>query len=1006
MHHSSAARTRRALLGVALGVACLAGTAGAARADTGPGAPSVIEFTVPDRAAIDRLNTLGYDLTEYTRPNADGTLTIDVEVTPQQADDLVAMGYPEGQTVETPAHDAEVSAHADATARQIADAYANLNAGHAVRRAAAAASDTVLASRADYFENYAGRYLSVEARPSDPSNVAASNPTLTAAWDSGPGTAIGGAGRQGTLTPFIDRSDASYYLYHFNTFRVGDLNDGKGIPTTVRVASSNGGVDTIPVKRWTSANGTGFSPGYLKDFTTDYTDPQAAYKKIRDLSAEFSNISQIYDLPYKTNGYQRHSQWILGTTTPYDGGTVASQNRPTQPPPSIRVADRGQAVVLTSKAWGQDGGNGITAEFKDPLAANAPLGVAVTGSAITVNLATDATGKITSTAAQIVSALNADPAASALVSAETYRSNAGGDPVVATPVTPLTDFLHAPASYPRGPQTLQMIRIGAHRDGSRTGVLLYCEEHAREWATSLTCLETAERLLRNYGTDPEDTSLVDNLDIFIIPVVNADGTAYSRYDFTSQRRNMTNYCANDPNNNDPVARNTWGVDINRDFSVGSFFDGYFGASNSCTSDVFAGPSELSQPEAQDEVWVQSTFKNIKFANNIHSYGGYFMWPPGAYTNTGRVTLPYASTGTNQFFDQTAATTLERIQNYRHTTVLPARTGPVADVLYSAAGNSADEAYYNNQDRSDGTKGIIGYDFEIGVDRFVPGNCSAPGDTVDMNPQAGCVAPVGFTPTYNNEGHDEAMEFANGNIGLLTAALAYENDHTPPDVKAVVTPNPNSGLDLTFTQSEPADIYYTTDGSTPTTSSPTWAPAGPRQRLQPIHLAGPVPIRYMAVDIKGQRSAVQSYVYSTGTSGGVSGSVPATLALSLASAPSFGAFTPGVGMNYTAGGTANVVSTAGDATLSVADPGTTAPGHLVNGAYSLPSALQAAATSPGGTGAPTATVSGAPATLETWTAPVSNDPVALTFTQHIGQNDALRTGSYSKTLTFTLSTTNP
>jgi len=33
-------------------------------------------------------------------------------------------------------------------------------------------------------------------------------------------------------------------------------------------------------------------------------------------------------------------------------------------------------------------------------------------------------------------------------------------------------------------------------------------------------------------------------------------------------------------------------------------------------------------------------------------------------------------------------------------------------------------------------------------------------------------------------------------------------------------------------------------------------------------------------------------------------------------------------------------------------------------------------------------------------------VTVDFQQHIGQNDALRTGTYSKTLTFTLSTTNP
>jgi hypothetical protein len=43
---------------------------------------------------------------------------------------------------------------------------------------------------------------------------------------------------------------------------------------------------------------------------------------------------------------------------------------------------------------------------------------------------------------------------------------------------------------------------------------------------------------------------------------------------------------------------------------------------------------------------------------------------------------------------------------------------------------------------------------------------------------------------------------------------------------------------------------------------------------------------------------------------------------------------------------------------------------------------------------------------TWTAPVSNDPVTIAFKQHIGAGDALRTGSYSKTLTFTLFTTTP
>ena len=126
----------------------------------------------------------------------------------------------------------------------------------------------------------------------------------------------------------------------------------------------------------------------------------------------------------------------------------------------------------------------------------------------------------------------------------------------------------------------------------------------------------------------------------------------------------------------------------------------------------------------------------------------------------------------------------------------------------------------------------------------------------------------------------------------------------------------------------------------------------------------------------------------GPSSTVGGTVPATLSLSLGAPASFGAFTPGVAKDYTASTTANVISTAGDATLSVADPSATATGHLVNGAFSLPSAL-------GGLGV-----------IKTWSAPVSNDPVTIAFTQHIGATDALRTGAYSKTLTFTLSTTNP
>jgi hypothetical protein len=155
------------------------------------------------------------------------------------------------------------------------------------------------------------------------------------------------------------------------------------------------------------------------------------------------------------------------------------------------------------------------------------------------------------------------------------------------------------------------------------------------------------------------------------------------------------------------------------------------------------------------------------------------------------------------------------------------------------------------------------------------------------------------------------------------------------------------------------------------------------------------------------SKTQSATCTT-TDGGASGNVPATLALTLGAAANFGPFTPGLQRDYLASTTANVVSTAGDATLSVADPSSTATGHLVNGTFSLPQGLQANAARGSTAGNTYAAVGGSanPTSLFSWNAPASNDGLTIGFKQPIMANDALRTGTYSKSLTFTLSTTNP
>jgi hypothetical protein len=158
----------------------------------------------------------------------------------------------------------------------------------------------------------------------------------------------------------------------------------------------------------------------------------------------------------------------------------------------------------------------------------------------------------------------------------------------------------------------------------------------------------------------------------------------------------------------------------------------------------------------------------------------------------------------------------------------------------------------------------------------------------------------------------------------------------------------------------------------------------------------------------QHRAYFKFLAATNVDQGAGGTVPATLALTLGQPATFGAFTPGVAKDYDATTTANVISTAGSATLSVADASATATGRLVNGAFSLAQPVQARATSAAGTGFDLAAVGGssAPTTLLNYAGPVSNDNVALAFKQSIGANEGLRTGPYSKTLTLTLSTTEP
>jgi hypothetical protein len=236
---------------------------------------------------------------------------------------------------------------------------------------------------------------------------------------------------------------------------------------------------------------------------------------------------------------------------------------------------------------------------------------------------------------------------------------------------------------------------------------------------------------------------------------------------------------------------------------------------------------------------------------------------------------------------------------------------------------------------------------------------------------------------------------------IGVALAYQASH--PDTLVIVTADHAHTSQMTYSTSPPATgtsfatlqtvdnspirvSYGTADTGSGATTSGSQHHTGAQV---PVWASGP-----RAADIQGTIDQTDIFSVLTNTRGPagaadttaqvpVGGAVGATLALTLGGDPTFGAFTPGIDKDYTASTSATVVSSAGDATLGVSDPG-----RLMNGTFSLPSPLEV------------------DFSKSSWTGPVANDPVTISFKQHVGASDALRTGTYSKTLTFTLSTANP
>ncbi len=744
-------------------------------------------------AAIDELHDAGIDTAHNFERVPDG-VEIDAFVTDEQLAELRAQGVevlPGGLTY-LERQDA-IAASADS-----AQLFALPFAAAAAEESDLPA-DTVKVGRVDYFTTKGQGFLSVEAKSSlgPNQNTNCNNPDpalvcLTVSWDTGVGTPLDSGGSQ--LMSLYH--DSGVYMYH----RILIPIDGPR-PHRVQVTSRRGGSDVGYVSDWLhDVEPLTSRPGYKWNFIDGYKNPTQLFNRIEELAAQHPSVAEIVELPYETNGYQRKAQ-----------ATIGSANA--------------SAVVVTSTAWGHEGGNDITVEFANPGTPSSPLSVEVNGNAIKVNLATDESGAVTSTAAQVAAALR--EGSNGLVYSHTYRGNAGNGVVAPTEPVALSDFLAAPAEIERGPFHMRAIRIGKHRDGSRPGVLIIAQDHAREWVPPVVALETVERLLANYETDAETARILEDVDIWVIPSNNPDGSHYSFFDRSAQRRNMTNYC--DDANSDPGRRGNWGVDLNRNYRVGSGHDGYSGASFSCTSDTYQGPEKLSEPETKNIIALVEENPNIKFFMTIHSNGGQLFWQPGAYIAQGRITTPRPEMRDEAYYWQMADRILSHVKAHQDTVVRPDAVGGSADVLYSSAGNVREDLYNNY--------GIYAFGWEVGGSVWDPATRRWVGGS--------------FQPNWEQRGHGETMEYANGVMEMFRIAAEFGHDDQPPT--ATLEPGGgtyNSTVEVRFETSEPATVYYTTDGSRPTLESPRYQAAGIREGGEILHVTETTTFKWFSVDPAG------------------------------------------------------------------------------------------------------------------------------------------------------------
>ena len=157
-------------------------------------------------------------------------------------------------------------------------------------------------------------------------------------------------------------------------------------------------------------------------------------------------------------------------------------------------------------------------------------------------------------------------------------------------------------------------------DEGEPAVLFTGLHHAREPIGPHILLYTMEQMAGQYGVDAGITALINEREIWFVPVLNPDGYLY--IESTNPlggglwRKNLRD-------NQD----GSFGVDLNRNYGYFWGFDDV-GSSPDPGSETYRGPGPFSEPETQAVRDFCLARPNIKIAVNYHSYSNLMLYPWG------------------------------------------------------------------------------------------------------------------------------------------------------------------------------------------------------------------------------------------------------------------------------------------------------------------------------------------------------------------------------------------